>query len=51
MFSLGRVREFGVTVLTNRYYTFAFWFLLALSIRLTAFLLIPVDWNWDSYHH
>lgn len=51
MISLDRIREFGVTILTNRYYSLAFFFLLSLSIRLTAFLLIPVDWNWDSFHH
>jgi hypothetical protein len=49
--SLNRVRGLGVTILTNRYYTLAFFFLLALLIRLMVFFLIPVDWNWDSYHH
>ena len=51
MLSLSRVRGLGTTILTNKYYTFSFFFLLALFIRLIVFLLIPVDWNWDSYHH
>jgi hypothetical protein len=51
VFSLSRIRELGTTLLMNKYYTFSFFFLLALLIRLAAFLMIPVDWNWDSYHH
>ncbi|RLI31168.1 hypothetical protein DRO56_05450 [Candidatus Bathyarchaeota archaeon] len=49
--SLLRLKKIGTVILTNRHYTLAFWLLLALSIRLTALLLIPVDWNWDSFHH
>jgi len=26
-------------------------FLTALTVRLIVRWLIPVDWNWDSYHH
>jgi hypothetical protein len=26
-------------------------FLAALTVRLTVWWFIPVDWNWDSYHH
>jgi hypothetical protein len=26
-------------------------FLTALTVRLIVWWLIPVDWNWDSYHH
>ena len=26
-------------------------FLVALIVRLTVWWFIPVDWNWDSYHH
>jgi len=26
-------------------------FVLALATRVAVWLLIPVDWNWDSYHH
>ncbi|MCW4048695.1 MAG: hypothetical protein NWE89_03055 [Candidatus Bathyarchaeota archaeon] len=26
-------------------------FFLALAVRLTVWLYIPIDWNWDSYHH
>ena len=49
--SLKGLQELSTTILTNKYYTFAFFFFLTLLIRLTTFLLIPVDWNWDSYHH
>jgi hypothetical protein len=26
-------------------------FIIALSIRLITWILVPIDWNWDSYHH
>ena len=26
-------------------------FAAALLVRVLIWLLIPVDWNWDSYHH
>jgi len=51
VFSLSRIRELGVKILMNKYCTLAFFFLLAFFIRLMVFLLIPVDWNWDSFHH
>jgi hypothetical protein len=28
-----------------------FIFLLAIIVRIITWVLIPVDWNWDSYHH
>ncbi len=26
-------------------------FTIAVSVRLITWILIPIDWNWDSYHH
>jgi len=35
----------------TRSYTLVYIFLLAIAARLLMFVLLPVDWNWDSYHH
>jgi len=37
--------------INTRFKTLLYIFLAAIAIRLLMFALLPVDWNWDSYHH
>jgi hypothetical protein len=39
------------SILTNPTYTFLLFFSIAIIPRILVWTLIPLDWNFDSYHH
>jgi len=39
------------SILLDWRYTFLFFFGIAFLVRAITWFFIPVDWNWDSYHH
>jgi len=45
------IRDRLVPILTNRLYTFLFFTAIGVIPRLIAWVLLPLDWNSDSYHH
>jgi len=40
-----------VPILTNRRYTFLFFWSIATAARLIVWVALPLDWNSDSFHH
>jgi len=43
--------KYLVPILTDRVYTFLFFVSVAVVPRVIVWALLPLDWNWDSYHH
>jgi len=45
------VKKHLVTILTNKIYTFIFFTSIGIVVRALTWAVLPLDWNWDSYHH